>query len=222
MTLIRQLNTSGISHRCSKEQRMFLNKQPFDPRYCYELLRRALREADQSAWTHVLEIFTPLVSNWVLRHSDFAECGEDAPYFVQGAFVRLWSALSGDNFDESRDLSAILLYLKRCVHSEIVDHLRRERFPTLELDDYLASTSEHLPDPIAVEKLWAVVHGRLKDEKERIVVYASFFLAYQPREIFNSYKAHFSSVGEVHRIKERVIERLKRVPDFKDLFEFDA
>jgi DNA-directed RNA polymerase specialized sigma24 family protein len=223
---VRQLNTAGISHRCAKEQRHFLNGMPFDPAYCYELFHRALNQSDDGAWQNLLEIFSPLVSGWILRHRDFSQTHEDVEYFVQGAFVRFWTALSGRGFDEGRDLAALLLYLKRCVHSEIVDHLRRDRLQTLaaateELQE-VPDSIQVQTDPIAVENLWALVEDRLIDEKERIVVYASFFLAFQPREIFAHYRSHFSGVREVYRIKENVISRLKRTPQLEDFVSIDG
>lgn len=225
MTRLQELNTPGIAHRCAKEQQHYLGGKAHDPVYCYELFRRALSASDEGAWPNILEIFSPLVSGWIMRHGDFSQCSEAVDYFVQGAFVRFWSALSGPGFDATRDLGALLLYLKRCVHSEIVDHLRRERLQSLvqapeDLPDDLASARLHT-DPIAVENLWAFVEDKLNDEKERIVVYASFFLAYQPREIFAHYGPHFASVREVYRIKDNVIARLRRAPLFEDMFGFD-
>lgn len=221
-----RLNTAGIAHRCAKEQRRFLNGIAFDPAYCYELFRRALTRSDEGAWGNLLEIFSPLVSAWILRHRDFSRTDEDVDYFVQGAFVRFWTALAGRGFDEERDLAALLLYLKRCVHSEIVDHLRREQRQSLavvideQLEDPESASFE--PDPIAAENLWALVEDKLTDEKERIVVYASFFLGLQPREIFAHYKAHFSGTREIYRIKENVIARLRRAPQFEDFAAVDG
>ncbi len=223
---VSQLNIAGVSHRCANEQRNFLNGKPFDPAYCYELFHRALNRSDDGAWQNLLEIFSPLVSGWVLRHPDFSRTDEDVEYFVQGAFVRFWTALSGRGLDEGRDLAALLLYLKRCVHSEIVDHLRRERLRALAADteemQEVPDSIQVQTDPIAVENLWAFVEDKLIDEKERIVIYASFFLAFQPREIFAHYQSHFSGVREVYRIKENVIARLKRAPQLEDFVSIDG
>lgn len=222
MSIVRLLNISSVSHRCAKEQRDYLRRRSFDPRFCFELFRRALAESEQEAWENILEIFSPLVSGWVLRHNGYPDCTESVEFFVQGAFVRFWSSLNGDHFDEEKELSELLQYLKRCVHSEIVDHLRRMRAPTVEMPDHLAADSPFPVDPIAVENLWNFVNGRLNDEKERIIVYASFFLDYKPREILAGYPTYFRNVKEIHRIKENVISRLRRIPGFEEYFEIHA
>ena len=220
--MIKKLNTSWLSQRCEEEQRLFIDSLPHDPRYCYELFRRALQNRDELAWEYVVAIFSPLVKSWVVKHEGFPGCEVGENDIVQSAFARFLPAISGKGFDSSKNLAALLNYLKRCVHSEIVDLLRRNSLPTVPLPDDLPGTvpAQVEIDPIAVKNLWTFVHSTLKDEKERIVVYATFFLDYKPNQICTAYPANFKSVQDVYRIKEKVIARLRRADGFKEHFDY--
>jgi DNA-directed RNA polymerase specialized sigma24 family protein len=218
-SLINQLSIAGLAHRCRKEQERFLRKLAHDSRYCLELFRKAVQDQKSLIWDHVVAIFSPLVTGWVQSHSDFAASQEDRDVFVQGAFIRLWSAANRGSIEDFNHLGTILQYLKRCVHSEIIDHLRKERFPVVDIPDALLGETQSLGDPIASENLWRYVNEKMKSEEERVVMYATFFLNYRPRDIFAMYPDQFSSIKAIHRIKENMINRMRRDPEFATFFE---
>lgn len=67
----------------------------------------------------------PLVRQWVSGHPCFAATGEDMDYFAIQALEKMWLALTPEKVVALGSASALLTYLKMCVHSVIVDYLRR-------------------------------------------------------------------------------------------------
>ena len=67
--------------------------------------------------------------------------------------------------------------------------------------------------------IWDTVNEQLKDEQERQVIYAMFILALKPREIASQYPQMFNGANEVYRVKENVINRLRRSAELGALLE---
>jgi hypothetical protein len=65
-------------------------------------------------------------------------------------------------------------------------------------------------DRLDREDLWRQVNARLKDDRERAVVHASFVLALKPREVYDRWEDLFRDVKDVYRVKENVLARLGR------------
>ena len=221
MDTIKLLNKPGLAHRCRKEQRLYRRRLPNDPRYCYELFRMALQNNDLEAWDLAINIFGKMVTSWVNTHKGFHSCGENVEAVVQGAFDRCFNALSRGGLDESVGLGGLINYLKICVNHEIIDLLRKKIRPTIPLPDDVPGDFPRQTDPIAKEKLWNFVNHKLKDKRERIVVYAYCFLYYPPKQIYENYKSNFKSVKDVSRVWENVVARLRRDKEFKEYFDFD-
>ena len=214
-----------LADRCAAQTNLFFQHQTHDPRYCFELFRRAIRERDESAWDLICIQYKGLVSGWVRQHSRFDATEEDIDYFVYGAFAKIAISLTPEKFGGFSDISALLRYLKMCVHSVIMDHIRsaeEERIARLE-----DITKEGAPDPSPEEQaldrsaqqaLWSSINSRLNDEKERAVVYGSFVLALKPQELYQLHRNLFRDVDEIYLVKQNVISRLRRDVVFRDLF----
>ena len=56
------MTVDRLQHHCHQETRRFINQQPHDPRFCLELLRRALTSNDVQAW---YVIYTTTNARWV-------------------------------------------------------------------------------------------------------------------------------------------------------------
>ena len=65
--------------------------------------------------------------------------------------------------------------------------------------------------------LWDFVNARMNGEKERSVVYGSFMLDLKPQELYDHFRGVFSDVDEVYRVKQNVLARLRRDPEFRKL-----
>ncbi len=222
------LTLSELVHRCAQETERFFQGQDSDPQYCFQLFRRAILEHDQAAWEALHTQYQSLVAGWVRQHRGFEASGEEAQYFVNRAFEKIWAALTAEKFGRFSDLGPLLRYLKLCVHSVIVDHNR-----SLDQADLYALAEESAvetksPGPTVEEwaldrdyrlRFWDWINARLHDEKERRVVYSSFVLALKPRELYDQFRNTFADVEEVYRVKQNVLTRLRRDPEFQKLLD---
>ena len=229
-----QLSLAGIAHRCAAETDAFFRNHDYDPRYCYELFRRAMVERADDAYTCLYLQYEALVTSWVLRHSSFRTSGEETQYFVNRAFDKLWSALTPQKFDRFPDLKSLLRYLQMCVHSAVVDHARATaRVPVVDSLEDQSGTQNDADEPqhpdraptaeestlsaSSSEEFWRQIYQKLNNDRERLVVYASFSLGLKPRELCAQYGDQFANVRDVYRIKQNVLERLRRDPELKTI-----
>jgi len=222
----RLLTLVDIVQRCTQETELFFQRQDHDSRYCFELFRRAILEHDQSAWEMIHVQYQSLVSGWIQRHPAFESSGEEIQYFVNRAFEKIWVALTPDKFNRFADLRPLLLYLKMCVHSVIVDHNRlAEQFvwntqseePVPESIAYEAVLEDQAMEQVSRQQFWEWINSQLHDEKERVVIHGSFVLALKPRELYDRAQLMFTDVDEVYRIKQNVLARFRRNPEFKKI-----
>jgi DNA-directed RNA polymerase specialized sigma24 family protein len=225
---ISTLSLSGLRHRCAEESDRFFRRQGHDPRFCFELFRRAVSMHDQQAWEIIYAQYQPLVSSWVERHALFSSFNEETQFFVNWAFEKMWTAVTPEKFAGFPDLKAVLRYLQMCVHSVMVDFMRSHERAALLEDE---AQDQPVPDPndknqpeiqaferTQGEALWRWLQGKLKDEKERCVVYGSFILDLKPGELHDYYRNVFMDVKEIYKIKDNVLARLKRDEELRQYF----
>ncbi len=227
----KNLSLIDLAHHCAEETEFFFQHRDHDTRYCFELFRRAIHQGDQSAWKTIYDQYEPLVAGWVRQHRGFEASGEEAQFFVTGAFAKISSNLTSEKFAKFSDLQPLLYYLKMCVHSVITDYNRVAGgvFQQVSLDQLSLHTRD--ADPATEEivmtgfdnrALWSQLTDRLNDEKERLVMHGVFVLALKPRELCDHYADKFSDVEEVYRIKQNVLARLRRDAAFRKLLgEYD-
>ena len=223
---VRLLTLTGVAHRCSQETELFFRRQSCEPRYCFELFRRAIVHANHRAWELVYDQYRSLVTGWVARHSAYPTSGEEVQYFVNRAFEKMWVAVPPDKFSKFLDLKSLLRYLQMCVHSVILDQARVAERSGVDIPDELlvaeGATANPTVETQAIDRVhrqefWRQLGTRLHDEKERKVVYGSFALALKPRELYTQFPDTFRDVNEVYRIKENVLDRLRRDSELKEL-----
>lgn len=212
---------SDLARLCARETALFVQRQPFDPQYCFELFRRAIVERNQRAWELVYTFYTPRVEQWVRRDSAFAATGESEDVFVNAAFARFWASLSSDRFVTFPDLSSLLRYLQVCAHSAIIDHIRSLDADTEELDDERGVDVEQpaadVDAAIDRERLWREIDALLADEAERKMMHDSFVLGLTPRQVQERSPQLFATARDVYRVKQNVLSRLRRDQRLKAL-----
>lgn len=217
------LTLSGLAHRCAEETERFFRRQDYDPGPCYELFRRATQSRDEAAFAVIYHQYRALVGRWVEQHPAFAG-DEEVDYFVNRAFEKFWHAVTPEKFAHFPNLKAVLAYLKLCVHSALVDHVRSRGPQGIDTDlhqlDLRDSRTDADPLASAVvrleqRELWRLVLSKLQDDRERVVIYGSFVLALKPREIHAQHPDLFDNVGEIYRTKQNVLERLRRDRDLQ-------
>jgi hypothetical protein len=208
-----------LVEQCSKETDRFFRSQNYDPGYCFELFRRAIVDQDQLAWEAIITQYHSLVGKWVIQHPGFETSGEEAQYFVNRSFEKIWVALISEKFQGFNELGFLLRYLKMCVHSVISDHHRSLELAELvelteeaadAIEDDQPSLEDSALDRMDRKAFWDSINARLHDEKEQKVVYGSFVLALKPREIFEHSQGMFESIDEVYLVKQNILSRLRR------------
>ena len=242
MENIPSLSLSSLRHRCAEESARFFRRQDHDPRYCYELFRRAAAERDEHAWELIYEQYLALVSSWVERHPMFPAAEEDTQFFVNRAFEKMWAVLTPEKFDRFPDFRGLMRYFQMCVHSALVQNLRG-RAKTALLDEYVdpvtdrealsASAVPPIPVPAGsgiedrayifaqAETLWNMLQERLQDEKERRLVQDRYVLALQPHQILIRYPELFTGREELNLVQDRFLQRLNQDLEIRDFFALD-
>jgi hypothetical protein len=204
-----------IARRCREETDRFFRRLAPDTRFCYELFRRALARREEAAFEFLIGNYGPLVDGWVRRHSGFPTAGEESSIFVTAAFEKLWQAVTPAKFAAFPDLKALLRYLKLCAGSSVIDHLRTlDESASLDDDERGAPAAVAAVEPrfshAEREEIWTAVMARVQNEKEQVVVYACLALRMKPAEVIDAYPGVFESVNELYRVKQNLLERLRR------------
>lgn len=217
------ISLTDLAQKCALETDRFFRDQPYDPQYCFELFRLAVVGRQELAWEAVYSQYRGLVGRWVQQHSGFAASGEEAQYFINRAFEKIWAALTPEKFAQFPDLGYLLRYLKMCVHSVISDY-HRALEPGLELPlerpleaEPVIAAGNPRQDPEKeligrTQRLsfWNALCERLNGEKEYQVIYGSYMLALKPGDLFDAFPGLFADVDEVYRIKQNILARLRR------------
>lgn len=216
---------ASLARRCSEETEAFFRRKEYDPQFCYEIFRRALVDREPRAYDSLYRQYQPLVAGWIERHGSFSQSGEEVQYFINRTFEKFWQAVTAEKFQRFADLKALLSYLRMCTYSVLIDHARtRERaqkeidFDTAPLSGY-ASELDVEQDAILQDQrlhFWRLIHERLFDDKERIVIHSNFVLDMKPAEVQRRYPHLFNEVKDVYRIKQNVLERLRRDPALRE------
>jgi RNA polymerase sigma factor (sigma-70 family) len=219
------LTTPQLAEYCQAEAERYQQTGQSNEEYCLELFRRALTMRDQAAWEAIYRQYHPLVTQWAYRCPGFDQTGEDAAFFVNAAFSRLWTWQRGDTF-KFEGLAKCLAYLKICLFSEIKDYLRKQKRDLLkaavEIEEDIPSTTpgDNLEDQaeynLRLIELRQILAEIVQDEQERLVAESSWDYDLSPRQIYARYPEIFSSVAEVSQVKHNLLKRLRRHPKLKD------
>lgn len=232
----RELSLARLAATCAEQTQKGRRGEPFDGACCVELFRRAICDRDELAWHQIVEQYRRIVVHWVRRHPTAATFGEDDDYWVNGAFVRFYQAITPDRFDQFAGLPQILRYLKLCVDSVVQDAVRATaRQPVsvsidADRDDDEGSSrrvgeissGDTADQRTNARELWAAIERVLGNDVERRVAYLSFVLEYKPREIQALLPRQFASASAVYPVIRNVIERLQRSPDVREFLQGSA
>ena len=216
-----KLTMVGLSHHCEAETRQYFNGQTPDTRYCYELFRRALEnpheESSAQAWQFILIRYKSLVKGWVHRHAPPNLSSTIYEELTQDSFNYFWVAFAKepDRFQKFPDVKHLLRFLYWQVRGAIKSY----PFPHTNEEDI---NLEHLPLPASQPSpslVWECVSRHLDGEQEQVIAYYSFVEECRPGHIWELYRNAdlFESIKEIHRVKERILKRLRRQePQLRD------
>lgn len=207
---MKALTVEQLAEQCEQENRKFSRQQESDPRYCFELLRRALLEDIPQAFSSFYRVYEPIVRRWVYSHSQFNLTNEDADYFVSAALSKFYFALRGAKFGQFSVLPQVMSYLKLCAHTAITQYLRdQQRLATVSLDDQEEWMQPAESDVPQSEDVWATICEVLPDEEDQLLVDALFIQQMKPAEIAARYPQRWDSPRAVSVALQRVRRRLR-------------
>lgn len=220
-----------LVQQCAQETQRFFQRQTEDTHSCLALFQRAIVTKQEQAWEAIYQQYEPQVTKWVRRHPSFPATGESTDYFVNLAFLRLWTAITPDKFAEFSDIREVMRYLQLCVHSVIIDYLRSHPSMAVGFENYEAQRilaekgiriDAKVLNKVQQEKLWEIIKTRLQNDKERFVFDCCYKLDMKPGEIFQQYGDRFKDVREIYRIKENILARLRRDKEIQAFLQENA
>ena len=229
MTPVQHLTLSILSQRCQTESQRFFAGAAHDTSFCFELFRRAFVDQDETAWDLLHEQYLSLVTGWVLRHNAFHNTGEEPDLFANAAFYKMWRAVNATKFRKFNQLNEVLRYLQMCVGSVITDYLRSQDQSELvdelprALDiDWETDVEGEISSQGVQRRFWSFILERLNSEEEVAVIHDLFVLSLKPREILARRERLFDDVRQIYRIRENVIDRLRRDDELADFLGIHA
>ena len=221
MSEVDRLSIDDLAQRCADETENFSRRRDNDPRFCFELLRRALAENVSEAFTRIYQIYERQVLGWVYSHSRFQQTAESADFFVTAAWSTFYFALRGPKFGGFSSLPQALAYLRLCVHTAIAQYLR-DQPPTAPLDEThdVAVTSD-LDTHIDVADIWRQICRLLPDERDQLLARCTFVEDLKPRQIVKVYTAHWRDEREVSVELYRIRQLLRNKLELRRLLGLD-
>jgi len=219
MTMVESRTILQLVEDCRAETNLYKKGKQSNEVYCLELFRRALTQQNEAAWQAIYTQYQDLVTMWVCSYSRFSQTGEEADFFVNGAFGRMWQFGTKPGTAKNLDsLGKCLRYLKLCVGSAIEDHHRKEKkdalnIATATLADYdnPVSTDENQGESTgSLSELRVILWETVEKDEERLVAEESWVYGFAPRQIQARNPETFATTEEVSQIKHNIIKRLRR------------
>jgi RNA polymerase sigma factor (sigma-70 family) len=215
---VNPLTILELAERCRAEAERYKETRQAVTGSCFELFRQALVEQNQAAWEALYTQYHALVIHWVFSYSRFVETGEDAAFFVNEAFSRMWQYIAKPDMAERFDkLGKCLNYLKLCVGSAIEDYLRRKQKDALatavalqEHDQLTLSPQAQIEAELTSLELSRMLEESLQDHRERLVAEETWVYNLAPRQIQARYPEIFTTTEEVSQVRRNIIKRLQR------------
>ncbi len=161
------------------------SKASFDERYCLEILRCALIEQTDEAWSALQQCFSGTIRVWIRSHpsSDVAFLRDSEENYIAQTFSRFWFAVR-DQHLEFNTLYAALSYLRATLNGIIIDtlrsHLHSREVPFPEPG---CSKEPMAEDTVDGQSIWNSIQLLLPDEHERRLAYLLYYCGLKPREI---------------------------------------
>lgn len=207
-----QANLSALADECADQLQRRRRKEPSDDRYCLEILRRALVEQVDLAWSMVQRCFSEVVRIWLRSHpgSDVALRRDAEENYIAQTFSRFWYATRNQQL-EFTTLNGALSYLHATLNGIIMDTMRVHfRSVEVPLPDPGFSGEPSAEEHEDGRMLWESIQNLLPDEGERRLVYLLYYCGLKPREIVRRFPQEYGDVKEIYRVNQNIIDRLRR------------
>lgn len=212
------MDLKTLFERCQNDTNQYKRGLSVPSDNCFELMRRALADDDNLALTHLYSNYRQLLMNWVLKHPGFSVTGEDPDYFMSGAFANFYFALRNDKFQNFASLAKALAYLKSCVHTVILQYIRKNRLSYSSLDDVDTKGQKQDYDRIfRVMAIWERITQLLPDDKDQKLAYLIFVQERKPVEIAQAFPDIYPDARTVSVARQRIRRILQQDDQLRDL-----
>lgn len=224
MNHVAALSVDELAARCAHETDLFNRRQPSEPQWCFELLRRALADGSSDAFTLVYRIYERQATHWVYNHPKFEQTGESAEYFASHALRSFYFALRGPKFERFPSLPQILSYLKLCVHTAIAQYVRDQQphITTPLVDTQPLAYQPDLDTRAVAAELWQHICSLLPDERDQLLARLAFVQGLRPREIVRSFRYHWRDERDVSVALYRIRRTLRSDEELQRQIGADA
>ncbi|MFL5658492.1 MAG: hypothetical protein ACJ8CB_30440 [Ktedonobacteraceae bacterium] len=201
------------THELQRQRR----KEPFDDRYCVEILRRALVEQSDEAWSVLQQCFSETIRRWIRSHPshDIALLRDSEENYVAQTFTRFWYAVR-DQHLEFASWYAALSYLHATLNGMLLDTVRghpRSRSREVPFPEPGCPQDSGADDSIDDQRIWNSIQSLLSDERERRLAYLLYCCGLKPRDIVLRCSGEFGDVKDIYRLSHNIVERLRRNRD---------
>ena len=212
-----QVNVLLLEARGTAELKRYRSKESVEDRYCVEILRRALIEQTDEAWSVLQHCFSEPIRVWSRSHPsrDVALLRDSEENYIAQTFSRFWYAVR-DQHLEFTTVFAALRYLHATLNGLMTDTLRshlRSRTREVSLPEPGLSGEPSVEELFESESLWENIQSLLCDERERRIFYLLYYCGLKPREVVMRCSQEFDEVKEIYRLNHNIIERLRRNRD---------
>ncbi len=231
MNDIKQTRLTELVDQCRDQTALYIQREVYDARFCFEIWRRAIVDRDESAWQAAVEQYSGFVRRWLsqrLQSQPALRFEEEA--LVNGVFINFFRFVGPEKFVSFPTLPAVLQYLKLCCGTLVIDAQRDQqaRQGDISLERPLSSGDNrddgpNLASRLAADsdleaealqradrsKFWDSVWQKLADPTDRWLVYLRYVQDMPPREIIQRYPQIFTDITEVYRRNKNILWRLR-------------
>ena len=209
-----RLSHAELSRRCREQTARYRRREPYDGRYCLELLRRAIDGRDERCWQELHVIYDDQVLAWCRRAG--AGLAAEPQELAALTWEKFWQNYTPAKLAAASGLTAVLRYLQMCAASVVVDYSRgRTRSVPLDAAERAEEQSAVGTEieRVDAEAFWHMIGRHLRDERERVLVYLTYELGLKPADVQAHRPDLFPTVSDVYRMNRNVLDRLRRSRD---------
>jgi hypothetical protein len=185
-----------------------------DDHSALEIVRRALVEQTDEAWSTLQQCFSETIRVWIRSHpsSDVALLRDSEENYIAQTFSRFWYAMRSQHI-EFTTLPAVLSYLHATLNGMMLDTLRshlRVRSREMPFPEPGCSSEPLAGTPLDSQGFWNSIQLLLTDERERRLAYLLYYCGLKPRDIVMRCPGEFDDVKDIYRLNHNIVERLRR------------
>jgi hypothetical protein len=211
-TTLPALAIAELQQRSLEQAERFHGGRQYEEWHGLELCRRAIVENDDACWRALHELLNAQVVSWCTR----AGQGVDADEVAAVAWEKFWISFTPAKLAAARGLAGVLLYLKMCTRSAVID-VYRARNPGTSIERAEINLSDSAPQPadlctraVTNAELRRIVSSHLRNERERVFVRLRYTMDRSPAEIAATRPDLFEDATRVYAVARTLLDRLRR------------